>query len=521
MPQLGQRGVIALLCYINLINYIDRGIIPGAPESFQVFMTKTLGISPSEQNFYLGLLSSAFIAATALFSLIFGYLAISYKPFTLIAYGMSSWVIAVVLCGASYYWDSYALLLFGRVLSGVGEASFHCNAMPFINRNAPQENSTLWLGIFIASITVGMAAGYVYGSIFASSSLGWAWAFFLEALLMAPPVVACIWCIPDDLNAIPEEEEAPSDLTEELLTRVETPSLVSVGTGLARPVLVSQRSTDKLEPFADHEREPNADSGKTIQKESFLRQSWRVFKNVPFSLVAFGHAAYTFSLASFSVFAPILLIGLGFFETETSVSLVFGGVIVVAGTIGTVVGALALDRMTQGNSVSREQRCQIAVDHIFYFMIAGLACGLIMMVFTNSKFWFLLWLAVTFFFMSAIGPGETVAAMELFPVSRQALAVAANTVVILVFGDVPSPVILGWLKDTWAPRCGTIEVHGLPKLNPECHLDHGGLHGVLLFAVLWLVWAVLLWGFAKFVLRNKQSVSSTSVVTIESPVADR
>ncbi|TMW62049.1 hypothetical protein Poli38472_009542 [Pythium oligandrum] len=488
MPKLSAKGVILVLCFINFLNYIDRGIIPGAPESFQHFMTQTLGIDVTEQNFYLGLLSSAFIASTATFSLIFGFLAKTYRPFVLITIGMSSWVVAVLLCGLSYNIDSYYLLLFGRVLSGVGEASFHCNAMPFINRHAPKENSTVWLGIFIASISVGMAAGYVYGAGLAASPVTWAGAFYIEAGLMTPAVLACWFCIPDELNEVPLD--SLHTLHEDLLRGEEEHSV--------------DRSAHQLSLV----RQPP-------RKESFMTEWWRVFKNIPFSLVAFGHAAYTFTLSAFSIFAPVLLIGMGFFESETQVSLIFGIVVVVSGTIGTVVGGLLLDRMSNGNNVSNYRRAQLAVDLSLYLMIITQAFGLIMMIFTKSKFWFLFMLAMTFLFMSAVGPAETVAVMEMFPESRQAMAVAANTVLILLLGDLPAPVIIGWLKDTWAPLCGTVEIDGDLILNPECHNDRSGINHVLLFSVLWMIWAVLLWLGAKVVMRRRQP---TKLETIESPV---
>ncbi|TYZ56332.1 hypothetical protein PybrP1_010775 [[Pythium] brassicae (nom. inval.)] len=85
------------------------------------------------------------------------------------------------------------------------------------------------------------------------------------------------------------------------------------------------------------------------------------------------------------------------------------------------------------------------------------------------------------------------------------MAIAANTLIIHVLGDVPSPVVLGWLKDAWAPRCGTVDdAHGDAVLNPECWKDRSGLRQVLLFAVLWLLWAVLLWGVALVVLKRSQ-----------------
>ncbi|GLE05972.1 hypothetical protein PINS_up015183 [Pythium insidiosum] len=184
IPQLGKQGVIGLLCVINLFNYIDRGIIPGAPEKFQHFITKTLNVEVTKQSFYLGLLASGFIASYSICSMVFGHLAQRYRPFRMISFGMSIWVIAVVCCGLAHAMDSYYFLMFGRVLSGVGEASFQCNATPFINTHAPKRNRALWMGFYLASITVGTAMGYIYGSTIAATSLTWAGAFYIEGVIM-------------------------------------------------------------------------------------------------------------------------------------------------------------------------------------------------------------------------------------------------------------------------------------------------------------------------------------------------
>ncbi|TMW62050.1 hypothetical protein Poli38472_009543 [Pythium oligandrum] len=485
---LDERGVILLLCYINFLNYLDRGIIPGAPESFQHFMTETLGITGAEQSWYLGLLTSAFIASTATCSLIFGVLAIKYRPFFLIAIGMASWIFAVFICGLAHSFKNYYLLLFGRFLSGVGEASFHCNAMPFINRHAPKENSTVWLGIFIASISVGMSAGYVYGAVMASSSMTWAGAFYIEALLMAPPVLVFLYYIPDDLNQVPRDKtsELPKALLDSSKSKTESPA--------------KEAESDTEEPL--------------------LTQSYAVLAHPTFMLVALGHAAYTFSLSAFSIFCPVILIGMGMFTSEREVSFVFGAVMAIGGTIGTVVGGVVLDQRAENNTVPPPERARLAIELCFYLMIATVLVAMIMLAFMDYKVLFLVMLAATFFFIAAIGPAESVAVMELFPESHQAIAVAANTVLILVLGDVPSPLIIGWLKDTWAPRCGTVEIEGKAQLDPSCYKDRSGINGVLLFAVLWMLWAVLLWGAGKYLAKKdvQRPKATTIVAETRSPV---
>uniref|UniRef100_K3X405 Major facilitator superfamily (MFS) profile domain-containing protein n=1 Tax=Globisporangium ultimum (strain ATCC 200006 / CBS 805.95 / DAOM BR144) TaxID=431595 RepID=K3X405_GLOUD len=481
LPQLSTQGVIILVCLINLLNYVDRGIIPGTPQQFQNFISETLHIDVTQQSFYLGVLASSFVASYSICSMLFGYLALTHRPFRTIAFGMSVWVIAVIVCGLAKRTESYYMLLFGRILSGVGEASFQCNATPFIDSHAPKESRALYMGIFLASITVGTALGYIYGSSFAASELGWEAAFYVEAALMVCLILACLFCVPQELDVVPNDHSHDK-------THAKNSAAAAAATNSR--LLTAEEIELMVESSPPH--------------KSFFVEWWTIFGNPTFALVVLGHAAYTFSLAALSVFSPVIFIGLGLFEAETQVSMVFGVLIVITGTIGTPIGGIFVDWLLKRDSVTKDMRCFVSVSSLFYFAVIAEVLALIMMTFTDTKLVFLGFLGLCFFFLCALSPAETIAVMELFPESRRAMAIAANTLIIHVLGDVPSPVILGYLKDSWASRCGTIEVNDEVKLNPECWKDHSGLLDVLLFAVLWLVWAVLLWGIALIVLKRSQ-----------------
>ncbi|ETI56623.1 hypothetical protein F442_00866, partial [Phytophthora nicotianae P10297] len=492
MVQVGKQGAIVLLCLINLINYIDRGIIPGAPEKFNQFITDTLGVSVLRQSVYFGLLTSAFIASYSIFSMVFGYFALTHRPFRIIALGMTVWVVAVAICGMAQAAESYYVLIAGRLISGVGEASFQCTATPFINRYAPPSKRSLYLGIYLASITVGTAVGYIYGSIFASSGFGWAGAYFVEGILMIGFIICCLTIVPDELNQIPinevDREEIESKQSE-LAVVPHTPG-----------------DEDKASATAYLE-----DKDRNLRKPSFFLEWWGIFSNVPFMLIILGHAAYTFSLAAMSTFSPAIFIGLGLFESETTVSLMFGGLVAITGTIGTPLGGILVDYLAKKNPNEVGRRCMISVYALFYFMLAAVVFGLIMVAFASTKMLCLVFLTLCLFFMCALSVPETIAVLELFPKSRQSMAVAANTLIIHALGDVPSPIVLGAIKDSWAPHCGTVEIDGEAELNPDCSEDYAGLRDVLLFAVVWLAWGVMLWGASVIVVKRRQKEAKRRV----------
>jgi MFS family permease len=491
MIKLTEKSTIILLCFINLLNYLDRGIIPGAPDTFQNFIHETLGVPVTDQALYLGILASAFIASYSVFSIIFGYLSISYKPFNMIAMGMIIWVIAVFICGLAQQANSYYLLLIGRILSGVGEASFQCVTAPFIDDYAPANKKSLWLGIFLSSISVGTAVGYIYGSFFASSGLGWSFSFYLEGVLMIGLILIAYFCVPDHLNKIPTSKAAT--------TRVEK-EIDSMAEGL-----LVERYSQRLSQVEEDEE----------NKQSFFKELVNIFKNPTFVLISWGYAAFTFSIFALSVFCPVLLIGLGLFEEESSASFVFGALAAVTGTIGTPIGGWFIDRAGHKAPKGTLERAYVSLKQVFWIMVVGFAFAMASYVALPSKMGFLGLMALAFLFLFAVAPGVVVTIMELFPSSRRAFAISANMITIHALGDVPSPIILGALKDSWAPKCGTVEIDGKPTLNPECIDDREGLMHVILFAFLWFGWVVLFWGIACRVLSRKVKMSNKDLPILQ------
>lgn len=135
---------------LNLFNFIDRGVIPGAADEFTNFVDDT--VSTGTPSLFVGLLQSAFIVGFCVASPIFGTLASTYSPFVLVSAGMSIWILSTLVCFASYYANSFEVLLVGRVLSGIGEASIACCIPPWIATNAEPESKSRWLSMFYTGI---------------------------------------------------------------------------------------------------------------------------------------------------------------------------------------------------------------------------------------------------------------------------------------------------------------------------------------------------------------------------------
>ncbi|CBJ29989.1 conserved unknown protein [Ectocarpus siliculosus] len=183
------RRLFTLLAVVNLVNYLDRGVIPGGSEEFNGFIQKTL--HTDRPDVFLGILQSGFILGFSAACFVFPSLARRRSPFSLMAAGLGMWCGAAVFAGVAKPLGSYAVLLMARLLSGVGEASFVTVVPPLITDTAPPGERGLWLALFYTAQPVGAGIGYVYGSALANSCLGWPWAFYFEAFFMAPLAMAC------------------------------------------------------------------------------------------------------------------------------------------------------------------------------------------------------------------------------------------------------------------------------------------------------------------------------------------
>lgn len=169
----------ALLLAINLLNYLDRYLVPA--------LLPLISAEFQLSNEQSGYLVSAFIVGYVVFSPIFGYLGDRMHRPTLMVIGVAAWSIATFLCS----WAStFLFFIILRMGVGLGEASFGTIAPGFIkDRVADPIRLTRALSIFFSAIPVGAALGYVVGGFFASAEQ-WRYAFIAGGL---PGLLLCIF----------------------------------------------------------------------------------------------------------------------------------------------------------------------------------------------------------------------------------------------------------------------------------------------------------------------------------------
>ncbi|HSU85901.1 MAG TPA: MFS transporter [Chthoniobacterales bacterium] len=168
----GAYSALALLLGINLFNYIDRYVLAAVePEIRAAFF------QPGDPNAMAvsGLLGTAFFVTYMLSAPALGWLSDRFSRWLIIGIAVVLWSIA---SGASGLAATFGILLFTRVLVGIGEGGYGPAAPTILADLFPLEVRGRILSVFFAAIPVGGALGYVLGGLI-NAHLGWRWAFYL------------------------------------------------------------------------------------------------------------------------------------------------------------------------------------------------------------------------------------------------------------------------------------------------------------------------------------------------------
>ncbi|EFJ49042.1 hypothetical protein VOLCADRAFT_59957 [Volvox carteri f. nagariensis] len=402
--------LLGIFCLTNLVVYLDRGLIAsngvnGSPRTEE--NPSGTGIQGDFNLSYFadGLLPAIFMVGLLLSSPVFAEAVKHCSAFRMLGWGMAVWSAAVVACGAA---PNFGCLLAARAFVGVGEASFVALAAPFIDDFAPAAQKTRWFAAFYLCIPVGFAAGYIFGGL-VSAVTTWRWAFVCEGLAMVPFVVFVLTAQPLSLKG-------------------------SEPAGARRVSAVGKREKG-------HHRSQHYDrrSWRDVVRE-FLADVATVCRQRVWVSVCIAYTAYVAVLGVYAYWGPKAGRALFFGADDSggSADLVFGGVTVITGVVGSVAGGLALDKM---GSTLRNANLLCGVS-----TLAG--CCFLLLAFTTSR---------TFAaFMGVFALGQLVIFLLQAPVAAtgmwcvppelRPLGASLTTVSIHLLGDVPSPPLVGLLQ---------------------------------------------------------------------------
>jgi len=415
-------ATLTLLIALNLLNYIDRYILPG-----EVSLIKSEFHSTDQQ---MGALTTALFIFYMIAAPLSGWLGDRLNRKQLFACGAlfsvlavlalhRSWMpffllsgVAVVLLIA-YIWaqpaaarlpersSRKALIIFGAILwslatlvtvwvhdywtffirqalVGIGEATFGIFAPAILADFYPERERNRILSIFYVAIPIGAALGYLAGG-----QMGSLWG----------------WRAPFFVCAIP---------------------------GLIIAVLYG---------FWGYEPERGAkDSMKeTINTTTFLG----LFHNPAFLSATFGLATLTFAMGGISAWVPTFLSRSAGFSVARA-SFVVGVVTVIDGILGTLVGGWIAQRWLR-----TDHRALYLLS--FWSVALALPCGILL--FFGPPSWAIpSLLAAEFFLFLNTGPLNA-ALVNSVSAPVRATAMGVNFFVIHCFGDTFSPQIIGAISD--------------------------------------------------------------------------
>lgn len=312
----------------------------------------------------------------------------------------------------------------------------------------------------------GTALGYIYSSILATS-VGWQWAFFIEAVYMLP-LLAFLYYMSVKFPLVPsgtrhfadrldkEEGSEEGDLRQSLLDEV-LGEVGDAGEGvLARLGSVCSAGDIGLEPEQDlgkgkHQQEgqeedstcsSGAEDGAAVRRPT-IGEEIRVVMSFPcYVYITLGYGALTGVLIGLATFGSSFFLGLSLFESEVAASTAFGAIVSVAGVVGFPVGGLVVDRLVR----KHKRRCEEeggTTEHADLVMsslvmaVSGTAgLGLYaLLYFLREKFLFLaaIFIATTAIFVC--NAATSVGLIYSIPVVNRPFGIAFNAIVMHLIGE--------------------------------------------------------------------------------------
>jgi MFS transporter, Spinster family, sphingosine-1-phosphate transporter len=286
-PRRAAFWAVALLTLANLLNYLDRFIVPALVESL-----KRSEMKPNDAQ--LGLLATAFLIVYMLASPVFGRLGDRGNRPRLLAAGVALWSLATA---AGAFAGSYAALFAARAAVGVGEAAYATIAPAMLADLYPREKRGRAFAVFFLATPVGSALGYILGGLI-DQRYGWRAAFLVAGapgLLLALAFLA----LRDPPRGGAEPEES------------------------------------------DDLRSPGPQEAPVA---GFFGPWRRLLRNGLYVRTVAGYAAYTFALGALAFWTPAFLERVrGVPRAEATV--VFGAIAVATGIVGTLAGGWLTDKL--------------------------------------------------------------------------------------------------------------------------------------------------------------------------------
>ncbi|KAH9376388.1 hypothetical protein HPB48_014677 [Haemaphysalis longicornis] len=209
---------VAILFFINLINYMDRYTVAGVLDD----VIKHYDLKNSEG----GLLQTVFVVTYMVAAPVFGFLGDRYSRKIIMAAGIVFWS-ATTLLGSIPPKDFWLFAVL-RGLVGIGEASYSTVAPTVIGDLFAGPRRSSMLAFFYFAIPVGSGMGYIVGASVAQMLGAWYWALRVTPVLGAVAVLLVLFVLREPLRGASDGATAmgPSSIKEDLRALVTNRSYI-------------------------------------------------------------------------------------------------------------------------------------------------------------------------------------------------------------------------------------------------------------------------------------------------------
>jgi MFS family permease len=189
-------------------------------------------------------------------------------------------------------------------------------------------------------------------------------------------------------------------------------------------------------------REPPRGAGDGVTSDREHRFEWgaarALWTNQSFVYTTLGLAAMTFALGGMAYWMPTFFARLRGLPLERANTL-FGGITVVSGLVGTFLGGWLGDWLMR-----RTDKAYLLVSGVG--MLLGVPATYVGLTATDPSVYLpALFIAEVMVFLNT-GPGNAVIVSVVLPEIR-ATAIALSVFAFHLVGDVPSPILIGWVSD--------------------------------------------------------------------------
>ncbi|XP_067393979.1 protein spinster homolog 3 [Emydura macquarii macquarii] len=396
---------VGVLCYINLLNYMDWFIVPGV----LLDIKKYFNISDS----HAGLLQTVFILCFLLSALVFGYLGDRYNRKVILSAGIFLWSGATL--GSSFLTESYSWIFFLlRGFVGVGTASYSTIAPTIIADLFEEDRRTLMLSVFYIFIPVGSGLGYVLASVVTRAAGHWHWAFRITPCMGVIALVLLILLVPD-----PTQDAAEGH---------------------------GGQSTSSTTQGANENHGAQSTASMTWCEDVIS-----LIKNRSFIWSSLGVTAMAFMTGALGFWVPLFLSMAQLAHDlvppclqepcNSSNSLIFGGITIVTGIVGVISGAGISRRCKKINAKADPLICAVG-------MFSSAPClYLSIMLAAQSIVATYIFIALGEFFLSLNWAIVTDILLCVVVPKRHSTAVALQILVSHLLGDAGSPYLIGTISD--------------------------------------------------------------------------